>query len=59
MYRNKKIINNKSFSKLFKDIKDTSYENSSYYDCYKTFLSNQKENNKLLLQKVNRKQIIV
>jgi len=52
MYKNKKQIQNKSFSKLFEDIKDSSYDNSSYYECYKKFLKNQKDNNKLILQKV-------
>jgi len=53
MNKNKNIIYNKPFSKLFKDIKDSSYNNDNYYDCYKTFLNNQKENNKLILQKVH------
>jgi len=52
MKKNIKVSYNKSFSKLFKDIKDSSYENESYYDCYKTFLNTQKKNNKLILQKV-------
>ncbi|ORX56057.1 hypothetical protein BCR36DRAFT_367888 [Piromyces finnis] len=56
MDRNKIQIQNKSFSKLFKDIKESSYDNSSYYDCYKKFLKNQKDKNDIL--NILKKQII-